>query len=769
MSGQVYARRIRVSGVVQGVGFRPYVWHLAQQLGLKGWVRNDTAGVEVHVEGIAAAVESFVTQLQAAPPRLSRIDALLVDNAVALSCAGFSIFDSAAHGNVNTSIGPDVGVCDDCLGELFNEQDRRWRHPFITCTHCGPRYTITRSLPYDRPQTSMAPFPMCPDCANEYTNPASRRFHAQTTCCPTCGPKLQLLDARGNAVDGDPIQHAWSLLTGGGIVAIKGLGGFHIACDARRVDVVAKLRERKQREAKPFAVMVLNEVSARHLVTCDATAAICLTSQARPIVLLPKRDGTELQGVAPGLDDLGVMLPVTPIHYLLFHEAMGRPSGADWLNGPCETVLVMTSANPSGEPIVRDDDEALTRLAGIVDAYLLHDRAVVARCDDSVLCVEQQDTVFIRRSRGYAPTALRVPQMQHKVLALGAHFKSSACLTGAGEAYLSPHIGDLDNAATCALLTETVDRMLRLLQIAPSAVVRDLHPDFFSTRLADRFASEWNVPLFEVQHHHAHVCAVCAEHGVAEPVLGLALDGIGLGADGQAWGGELLLVDRDNYQRWGHLRTLPLPGGDAAAREPWRMALAALITINAPEGLRQRFLSRDPNGVLTKLLTQGRNVPLTSSMGRVFDAAAGLLGMLDEQRYEAEAAMLLESHARRYVRRHGEPRLMGVAQCGDGNELDLLPVLRELIGEEDLGRGAARFHTELVHGLAAWVNAAVRSTRVRRIALAGGCMHNRLLRHGLQSQLSRLGIEVLIPQRVSPGDAGVALGQAWVAQFLMEK
>ena len=606
------SQHIRVAGIVQGVGFRPFVWRLAQQLGLRGWVRNDAQGVEILAQGSRAGLAELRERLRLDAPPLARVDSVQAQDMVAEPFTAFSIIASQS-GQAATAIGPDVAVCADCLGELFDPANRRYRHAFITCTHCGPRYTVTRSLPFDRPQTSMAGFPLCPACSLDYTAPADRRFHAETTCCPKCGPRLNLSDAQGQPLAGDPVNRTLQLLQGGQIVAIKGLGGFHLACDARNPEAVARLRLRKNREAKPFAVMLANAASVapfaeiRH---CERSEAIhdarihgsprfarddglltLLQSRERPIVLLRAHDSCDavLPGVAPGLLRLGVMLPTTPIHFLLFHEAAGRPDGTTWLGEPQALALVMTSANPGGEPIVRDTAEAQTRLAGIADAFLDHDRDIVARCDDSVLQGAEGVAQFIRRSRGYAPAAIALPRSGASVLAFGSHLKNTVCVTRGHDAFLSPHIGSLDNAASCRFQDETVQRLCDLLDVKPQSVAHDLHPDGYSTRAATAYAQRHGLPTLAVQHHHAHIAAVCAEHGWQGPLLGLALDGVGLGTDGTAWGGELLHVDGAQCQRLGHLRPLPMPGGDRCAREPWRMAAAVLHELGRNAEIARRL------------------------------------------------------------------------------------------------------------------------------------------------------------------------------------
>ena len=765
----VCARRIRVTGVVQGVGFRPFVWRLAHELGLFGWVRNDGQGVEIAAQGASEQLVELMRRLRADAPVLARVDAVRTCDDVSKGYSDFVIADSE-FGEVNTPIGPDVGVCADCLAELFDSSDRRWRHAFITCTHCGPRYTVTRALPYDRAQTSLAPFPLCVDCEREFRDPADRRFHAQTTCCPRCGPTLSLLDLNGESMPGEPIAQTLKLLRSGAIVAIKGLGGFHLACDARNADAVARLRQRKNRDEKPLAVIVGNVASLAPFAIVDAPEQAALESAERPIVLLQALAGLDkaLPGVSPGLRSLGVMLPGTPIHYLLFHEAAGRPMGGDWLSALQDMVLVMTSANPGGEPIVQDRDEALTRLSGIADAVLDHDRTIVARCDDSVLRFHGDAPQFIRRSRGYAPGGLRLARGGPPVLAFGAHLKNSVCLTRGQEAFLSPHVGDLDNLATVSFLHDTVERLLGLVNVRPCVIAHDLHPDYHSTHAALDFAARYGLPTLAVQHHHAHIAAVCAEHGHVGPVLGLALDGVGLGSDGQSWGGELLRVDGAYFERLGHLRPLPLAGGDRAAQEPWRMAAAVLHETGHSEEIGRLF-SEWGGDTVAAMLCRGLNCPPTSSMGRVFDAAAGLLGLCTHQRFEAQAAMLLEQAATHHIEQHGWPKPMtGGWTIGPQGQLDFLPLLASLKSSNEPGVAAARFHATVVAGLAAWVRQAAQTKGLRTLAWGGGCFLNALLSRGLRQALVDSGLTLLAPERASPGDASIALGQAWVALHSME-
>jgi len=753
------AVRIRVSGIVQGVGYRPFVWRLAQELGILGWVRNDARGVEIHAE--AGDVAGFVARLTTEAPPLARVDAVTATSAATEAHDAFIIARTDAGGPAATAIGPDTAVCGDCLADMFEPKGRRWRYAFTNCTNCGPRYTITRNLPYDRPQTSMAGFAMCPTCRAEYDSPADRRFHAQPNACPRCGPRLALVDAGGADIAGDAIAATLRLLRDGKVVAIKGLGGYHLACDATNAAAVSSLRERKQREEKPFAIMLANAASIAPLAEVGGGEAALLESAERPVVLLRKAADCDarLAGIAPGLAWLGVMLPYTPLQWLLFHEAAGRPVGKEWLTQPQPLALVMTSANPGGEPIVREDDEALRRLSGIADAYLTHDRAIVTRCDDSVLRLAGTAKQFIRRARGYTPQAIRLAAPGPSVLAVGGHLKNTVCLTRDDEAFVSQHIGDLDNAPSCAMLEETVERLIDLLEIEPSVVAHDLHPDFFGSRYAATFAAERGLPLVSVQHHHAHIAAIAAEHGIAQPLLGLALDGVGLGEDGGIWGGELLRVDGAMFERLGHLREIALPGGDKAAREPWRMAAAALHLLGRDAEIDARF---GPQGgkPIRMMLEVGAHCPPTSSCGRWFDAAAGLLGVRDIAAYEGQAAMLLEGLAET----HG-----AVAPLADGyaidaaGTLDLSPLLARLCDERDAGFGAALFHATLAQALAKWALRAATATGIRRVALGGGCFLNRILAAGVRRELEEAGIEVLEARQVPPNDGGLSLGQAWIA------
>lgn len=754
--------RVQVRGQVQGVGFRPFVYRLATELGLSGWVRNCGAGVEIEVQGSAEKVESMLHRLHLEHPPLARIATVMVESAAPKPGRGFVILESSS-GAVATRIAPDTAICRDCLSELFSPDDRRHRYPFINCTHCGPRYTIAARLPYDRAHTSMAKFPLCPACLAEYRNPADRRFHAEANACPACGPQLVLLDAGGAPVaTDDVISTAVAKLRAGEILAVKGLGGFHLMCDAKNPAAVARLRERKAREEKPFAVMALNAASLAGLAQCNADELALLQSAERPIVLIQKTG--ELNGVADGMPELGVLLPYTPLHYLLFHEAADRPAGSDWLAEPLPFLLVCTSANPGGEPLVHRNDEAVLHLTGIADGFLMHDRDILLRADDSVLRLSGQTPGFIRRSRGYTPTPIGLGISGPAVLAAGGFFKNAICITRGSEAFLSQHIGELNNAATCVALEQTAEHLLNVLEIEPELVVHDLHPDFFSSRFAAAFAAKRGIPALAVQHHHAHIGAVAAEHGIREPVLGLALDGVGLGTDGAAWGGELLRVDGAKMERLGCLAPLALPGGDHAAREPWRMAAAALSALGRGREIPARFA--EPSApMLAELLERNRNLVQTSSCGRLFDATTGLLGVKNRSGFEGQAAMLLEGLATR----HGRVAPLEDGFVIDGGKLSFLPLLDRLADCRDVGKGASLFHATVAAGLAAWVIPAARQQGLNKVALGGGCFLNRILSAELAGLLQTAGLEALQARLVPPNDGGLALGQAWIGLNSLER
>jgi hydrogenase maturation protein HypF len=733
--------RVTVRGRVQGVGFRPFVHSLAATYGLNGWVRNNCEGVVLEIEG--SACQAFLHDLEARPPELAYIEDIEIDRLRPIGSSSFEILKSTSDQASATMIGPDAATCDACLAELFDPADRRYRYPFINCTHCGPRYTITEALPYDRPNTSMAGFEMCAACAHEYTDPADRRFHAQPVACPECGPQLS-----------EPIEHIVEQLRGGEIVAIKGLGGYHLACDATNPSVVERLRARKDREAKPFAVMLAGVSSARHFADIDAADERSLHDRGRPIVVLKRRAHTPLaKAVAPDLSTIGIMLPYTPLHFLLFHEAAGRPAGIEWLeNNPPDLTLVMTSANPGGEPLITDDVEAQDRLADIADMIVSHDRGIVVRADDTVVHGGTSPPLVIRRGRGMAPDPITLGRPVPAVLAVGGHLKAAVCVTRTDQAFLSQHIGDLDSSSARRFFFETVDHMLSILDVRPQAVVHDMHPDFYTTH----YAKGYGVPSIAVQHHHAHIASVAAEHGRTDRMLGLALDGMGYGPDGSIWGGELLLIEGAGFQRMGHLRQLPQPGNDIAAHEPWRMAAAALHALERDREIKLRFGAFAAAEGVRKVLNSQAPMIKTSSLGRWFDAAAALLGVVPVAAYEGHAAMALESLV------HTPRSIADSWICLPDGTLDLLPLL-ERLSHLDPQAGADAWHGTVAAALAEWAERTAMGLGIGTIALAGGCLLNGVLRDLLVADLTQRGFEVLLPIYASPGDGGISLGQAWVA------
>lgn len=750
-------RRIRgeIRGIVQGVGFRPFVYRLAHAFGLTGWVCNSSRGVNLEAEGQDSALDAFVGALTSEAPPLALISTLEW-SFIPPAGDGRFVIRTSAGGEKLVEIAPDGDVCPDCLGELFDPGDRRYRYPFICCTNCGPRYSIITATPYDRPLTTMAPFAMCPECRAEYHDPGDRRFHAQPTCCPACGPRLLLVDPAGRQVDADPLTVAVLLLREGKILAVKGAGGYHLAVDAANDRAVRELRRRKRRDEKPFALMASDTAEVRKYASPEPCEERLLASPERPVVLVRKRpDSPLVPAVAPVNGYLGFMLPNTPLQHLLLREHC--------------SPLVMTSGNSSDEPIAFRDGDARQRLGGIADFFLTHDREIRTRLDDSVIRVFQGAPLFLRRSRGYAPRAISLPTAQPRVLAVGADLKGAACLTRDDRAFLSQHIGDLANPATLASLAETSAHLSGLLEIEPELIAHDLHPDYHSTRWAEEIAA--GRPTFGVQHHHAHLAACMAENGLEGEVIGVIFDGTGYGSDGTVWGGEFLVGGYERFQRSAHLRQVPLPGGDAAVRAPYRMALSWLREAFGPEAFDLPLpfvvsLAADERKLLDRMIERQLNAPLTSSCGRLFDAVAAILGVRDLVNYEGQAAIELEGLAER-----GAGRQLFHFEVVRGAEekllLDMVPAIRELteavLAGEDRATLARAFHGTLAAG-AAEVCAAVRDeTGLDRVVLSGGVFQNRLLAEELHDLLAARGFKVVTHRLVPPNDGGVALGQAVIA------
>ena len=768
---------LRVRGVVQGVGFRPFVYRLAQEESLAGFIGNDTDGVIIEVEGMPDRVEAFLRRLQQEAPALARIDSVTSRRIPPKPEKGFRIVASEVRGQVATGIPADAATCADCLRELLDPKDRRYRYPFLNCTNCGPRFTITRRIPYDRPQTSMAKFKMCPACQREYDDPANRRFHAQPNACWDCGPRLWIVDAEGSAVDAaDPVAETIQRLLAGEIIAIKGIGGFHLACDATNESTVMRLRERKHRYGKPLAIMVRDLEAARSVADLTPEDEALLMTFARPIVLVRGRAGSAIApSVAPGVPWLGVFLPYAPLQHLLFADARVR-------------ALVMSSANLSEEPIAIDNDEARVRLAGIADAFLMHDREILQRCDDSVMAIVDEAPQLIRRARGFVPLSVSlgigVPELDAPpLLAVGGHLKNAFALARGRFVYQSQHLGDLENLTGLNFFRESLDHMMRTFEIAPTAVAHDLHPGYLSTTLAREWAAERGLPLIAVQHHHAHIAGCMAEHALAGPVIGLSLDGTGYGTDGKIWGGEVLIVRLDgldpaSFDRFAHLEYVPMPGGEKAIREPWRMALGALhaagFDIESEDGAGLVGAKPHEARVVRQMIERGVNTPLTSSLGRLFDAVAAVVlgrGVVD---YEAQAAIELEGTAidedDRLRQQEYVPELWE-----DGGSLVLKTgsLWRRLI--DDLKRGASRkriaaeFHAGIAGGFVNAASNARAKTGINQVALSGGCMHNRRLAHRLRAGLEEERFEVFQHRQVSPGDGGLSYGQAVVAAAILNR
>lgn len=741
---------VRVEGVVQGVGFRPYVHGLAGRFGLSGRVGNDTSGVFVEVEGAEQAISEFLTVLPTEAPPLAVIEQIRTSSLLPTGEPGFHIVASNASGRRETLVSADSATCADCLRELADPTDRRFDYPFINCTNCGPRFTIVRGVPYDRPLTTMAPFAMCDACAAEYHDPADRRFHAQPVCCPACGPRLRLIDTQGAELPGDPIRQAAALLTSGAVLAVKGLGGYHVATLADHAVATATLRTRKHREDKPFAVMVADLDTAHRLCVIDPVGEQLLVGRRRPVVLLPRRpDAHVAPAVAPGNRSLGLMLPYTPLHHLLLRDTAAS--------------IVLTSGNVSDEPIAYQDDDAQHRLTGIADAYLTHDRAIHMRTDDSVVRVFRGAQLPVRRARGYAPEPLTLARpVPRPILGCGAELKSTFCLARGRHAFVSHHIGDLENYETLRSFTEGIAHFRRLFDVQPQVVAHDLHPEYLSTKYALELAEgdPTGLELVGVQHHHAHIASCLADNGDAGPVLGVAFDGLGYGTDGTLWGGEFLLADLTGFQRLAHLVPVPMPGGATAIRQPWRMA-AAYLGAEAPDELVRR--NAEQWETVLAMADRGVNAPLTSSAGRLFDAVAAILGIRDAINYEGQAAVELEQRADRSE----EGSYPAAVTEGPALQLHGADLVRCVV--DDLSAGVApeviatRFHHGVADAIVRVCTTLRESTGVGTAALSGGVFQNVLLLERTVAGLEHAGFRVLTHSRVPPNDGGISLGQVAVA------
>jgi len=754
-------RVIDVTGIVQGVGFRPFVYRLAQECNLTGFIANTPAGVIIEVQGDAELVECFLTRLPVEVPPLAKITSLSPRELDLQNSTAFRIASSHFDTPPRALISPDVTVCDDCLRELMSPRDRRFRYPFINCTNCGPRFTIIRDIPYDRSRTSMAAFQMCGNCQAEYNDPANRRFHAQPNACWDCGPQLQLWAADGSRTDcAEPIREVARLLEQDGIVAVKGLGGFHLACNARSEVAVDLLRARKKRVEKPFAVMLRRLEDVERFCTLKEAERKLLLSIEKPIVLLPSQPEAGLaSGIAPGNRFLGVFLPYTPLHHLLF------------ANGKLD-ALVMTSANLSEEPIAIDNDEAVRRLHGIADAYLVHDREILRRCDDSVIRVAVGRPQILRRSRGFVPVPVALERASQPILAVGGELKNTICVVRDSEAFLSQHIGDLENLESYGFFEEAVDHLQRILEVRPKAIAYDLHPDYFSTKWA---VAQEGVQLIGVQHHHAHIASCMAENHLDGRVIGIALDGTGYGTDGAIWGGEVLLADFANFERAAHFEYVPLPGGAAAIREPWRVAVSYLAkhcgrNLSSLELPFLRQINPRRLHVIQQMIEREIHSPRTSSCGRLFDAVAALSGIRSTVNYEAQAAIEFEMAAHHSTDEGAYP--FDLIVDGDHWQMGTRPLfqgmLRDIRRQESVADISRRFHVGLAALFVELAEKIREQSKLNRVCLSGGCFQNVLLFQLLVDGLREKAFDVYFHSEVPAGDGGISLGQALVAAHRLQ-
>ncbi len=753
------SRHIHINGIVQGVGFRPFIYNLALAHQLNGWVRNSASGVDIEVTGEKADLDAFQSDIPRSAPPLAQIDSIEVEDIRPKTFETFKIIPSKDKSTDFIPVSPDVAICHDCQRELFDPQDRRYRYPFINCTNCGPRFTIIRDIPYDRPKTTMARFEMCQDCREEYENPRDRRFHAQPVACPVCGPQvwLELIPGIYHTEKDDAIKQARELLAKGKILAVKGLGGFHLVCDATNPQAIAQLRERKQRPHKPFALMAFDIDTIKKYAEVSPTAEELLRSPQAPIILMPKKPGTYIaEAVAPGQANLGFMLPYTPLHLLLLEKETGYPE-----------VLVMTSGNLAEEPILRENDAARDKLSEIADVFLMHNRPIHRRIDDSVLTIMDDQPYLIRRARGYAPNPIRLKEPLPQVLAAGPQMKNTFCLTRDRYAFLSHYIGEMENWETYQDYQRAIHHYESLFRIQPKAIGYDLHPDYLSTKYALQRAEAEGLPAFAIQHHHAHLAAGMMEHGIApgEQTAGLIFDGTGYGSDGTFWGGEVLIGNCENFQRLYYLKPVPLPGGEAAIRTPARMALSTLWAYGLPWGeslAPVNALSAKERSALRVQLEKGINSPLTSSMGRLFDAVSALIGVRERVTYEAQAAVELEALA-------DEDELGYYPWRMDGNQIDVKPLLEGILTDLSEGRSrsiiSGRFHNTIVGLCLELARRIKRKFEIHHLVLSGGVWQNQLLLEKTIDILNQNGYHPLIHRQMPPNDGCVAFGQAMITAY----
>lgn len=737
------SKKIRVYGIVQGVGFRPFVYRLAKRYALKGWVLNTSSSVEIEIEGEEESIERFIIDLQTKLPPIARIEKIEIEDSLPNNYHDFSIKESKEDLGYQL-ISPDIAVCKDCLKELFDPKDRRYRYPFINCTNCGPRFTIIKDIPYDRKNTTMAKFKMCDDCEREYNDLLDRRFHAQPNACPVCGPKLWI-----KGIDSeDPIKETAKLLKEGFIVAIKGLGGFHLACDATNTRTVKLLRERKKRGYKPFAVMMKDLDTVKRYCYISLEEERLLQSPQSPIVLLKiKNLGDISVEVAPNNRYLGVMLPYTPLHHILLREI--------------DLPLIMTSGNLSEEPICQDNEEALDRLKGIADYFLLNDRDIYSRYDDSVVFVLEDKPQIIRRARGYAPSPIKLPFKIKQTLACGGELKNTFCLTKDNYAFISQHIGDLENIETLEHFTNTIELYKRLFRVEPEVIACDMHPDYLSTRYALQF--EEILPIIRVQHHYAHIVSCMVENGITEPVIGVAFDGSGYGLDGNIWGGEVLIADYDSFIRKAHLEYLPMPGGELAIRKPYRLAIGYLYSLlgDIPKLSFLDNVSEEEIKIIKEQIEKGINTPLTSSIGRLFDAISSILNICSEATYEGQPAIELEmaiedTDSEEYYN-------FEIENDNDTFIIKVKPLFEEIL--DDMGKVpnsyiSVKFHNTVARMILDLSTLIREKTKINTVALSGGCFQNRALLKKSIVFLKEERFRVYIHSNVPCNDGGLSLGQA---------
>jgi len=761
----IYSLRIEVYGVVQGVGFRPFIYRIASDNGLTGWVRNTSGCVEINIEGEKEALNTFLEQLKTEAPPICHIEDLRITRQPVVGYKDIEIEISQAQEGRYQLISPDIATCPACLSEIMNPDDRRYRYPFTNCTNCGPRFTIIKEIPYDRPRTTMAGFKMCPQCQREYDDPANRRFHAQPNACPVCGPHLELTDKKGDVIAerDDAISLACKLLLEGNILAIKGLGGFLLACDATSDKAVALLRERKQRLAKPLAVMFASlEEARKHCQISEEEAELLLSPQS-PIVLIKWLENSDLSKmVAPNLKYQGIMLPYTPLHHILLKEAA--------------IPLVMTSGNLSEEPIAKDNDEALHRLGEIADYFLLHNRDIYARYDDSVVILVDKPQL-IRRARGYSPFPVRLPYKSRRILACGGELKNTFCLTRNDYAFISQHIADMENLETLEHFNNTIELYKKLFSIEPEIIAHDLHPDYLSTDYAQGLVKEnAKMKVYPIQHHHAHIVSCIVENGVDEPVIGVAFDGTGYGSDGCIWGGEFLVADYKGFKRMGHLEYMPLPGGDAAIKKPYRTAVSYIYSLLGKESLENlpfiQGIDKKELTMLKQQIDKGINTPLTSSCGRLFDAVSALIGIRSEIDYEAQAAIELEMAAMEVELSSTIDYPFNVVERNGSYIICFAETLSAIISDLENGvirpEIAHRFHLTVARMTGDICRRISERTGISKVALSGGVFQNRLLLKLALDILGRSKFNFLTHSQVPTNDACISLGQAVIANFVAE-